>query len=39
VRKICLLDDHVVMAFAGNYCHIRSFEWHIEIGGGKSLLE
>lgn len=19
VRKICLLDDHVVMAFAGNY--------------------
>lgn len=23
VRKICLLDDHVVMAFAGNYYHIR----------------
>jgi len=21
VRKICLLDDHVVMAFAGNYYH------------------
>jgi hypothetical protein len=23
VRKICLLDDHVVMAFAGNYYYIR----------------
>jgi 20S proteasome alpha/beta subunit len=24
VRKICLLDDHVVMAFAGNYYHVRN---------------
>lgn len=22
VRKICLLDDHVVMAFAGNYTNL-----------------
>lgn len=29
VRKICLLDDHVVMAFAGKYIYFLNFPLQI----------
>lgn len=36
VRKLCLLDDHVAMAFAGTYLQFlnRSFDLHLDISSG-----